>query len=258
MRDFALYLGHIKLTILIGIGSILASVFISYVAVLLFHIPFVWSNFILAIIIPAIIAPSVSWFFLKIYFKLEKLEQEMRRLATYDSLTGLLSRKVFLDLGETLYKKIKAENKSFTVLYIDLDNFKIINDAYGHHVGDEVLRFLGKELLGTFREKDIIGRLGGEEVAVILLDTKLETISNIIKRIQYKFSHANLMFEEKVLNFTVSIGIAAISKKDDNLTLDNLIAQADKALYKAKNSGKNCAYLYRGQESYEELTPRKK
>lgn len=252
MREFILKLGHFNLTLLIGLFSILLSVFIAYSAILLFDIPFVWSNFVLAIIIPAIIAPSVSWFFLKLYFKVEKLERDMRTLATYDTLTGLLSRKAFLSRGELLYKQIQQKGNSVIVLYFDLDNFKNINDTYGHDGGDKVLSYFGTTLLNTFRENDLIGRLGGEEIAVMLLPIELIHLIEIIKSIQENISSANIMQENKSINFTTSIGIA-IAKPKDKLSLDTLISQADKALYKAKNSGKNCAYIYKGEGDYEQL-----
>ena len=252
MREFASKLGHIKLTFVIGFISVLLSVAIAYSAVIIFGTPFIWTNFILAIIIPAIIAPSVSWFFLKMYFRMEELEHEMRIMATYDPLTGLLTRKAFLDMSEEIYKKVLKDKRVFSVLYIDLDDFKKINDVYGHEGGDKVLSFFGEKLISIFRENDIIGRLGGEEMAVLVLDVEPKVLAGIIKRMQKAISSANIILDKQSINFTASIGIS-ICTPQNRIPLDGLLAQADKALYKAKNSGKNCAYIYKGEENYEQL-----
>ena len=250
MRKFASKLGHFKLTFIIGFISVLFSVAIAYSAVIVFDIPFIWSNFVLAIVIPAIVAPSISWFFLKMYFRVEELEREMRIMATYDHLTGLFTRKAFLDMSEEVYERALEENGIFGILYIDIDNFKKINDFYGHEGGDKVLSYFGEKLISIFGRNDIIGRLGGEEVAVLVADVEFELLARTIKSMQRAISSANIVIDKQMINFTASIGIS-IYTPQNRIPLDALLAQADKALYRAKNSGKNCAYIYKGEEKYE-------
>jgi len=243
-------LGHIGTSIAIGVVSVFGSVAIVLIAIVLFDIPFVLTNFAFAIIVPAIIAPSISWYFLKLYFKIEAMESQMRTLATYDNLTGLLSRKAFMDSARDILRYTKESPSNITFLYLDLDNFKQINDKYGHDGGDRVLKFVGNTLL-KYLPNDIIGRLGGEEIGIVLTDTSIVKTTQILSDIQKIFSEVGVRVEDISIQFTASIGMMSITEHD--IELNRALLCADKALYKAKNSGKNCIYLYKSEDDYERL-----
>ena len=252
MRAFITYLGQVRLTLLITVISILISLLIVYLAITFFGVPFLKEGFILAVVIPAVIAPSISWSFLKLYFKIEHLEQEMRTIATYDSLTGLLSRKAFLDMGRLLYQ----EEENLSLLYLDIDNFKQINDTYGHEGGDCVLRNFGKSLREVLRQETLVGRLGGEEVAILFTGIPLEALHNITLRIQDQIEQTSILIEGNPIVFTVSIGVATRTLSHAT-TLEALISHADHALYIAKNHGKDCAYLATAAKEYALFVPAK-
>ncbi len=243
-------LGHMGTSIAIGVISVLGSVAIVLIAIVLFDIPFVQTNFAFAIVIPAIVAPSISWHLLKLYFKIEAMESQMRMLVTYDNLTGLLSRKAFMDSAKNILRCTEESPSNITFLYLDLDNFKQINDKYGHDGGDKVLKFVGDTLLKYF-SNDIVGRLGGEEIGIVLTDTSIVKTTQILSDIQKIFSEIGIRVEDISIQFTASIGMMIVTEYD--IELNRALHYADKALYKAKNSGKDCIYLYRREDDYERL-----
>jgi len=243
-------LGHMGTSIAIGVIAVFGSVAIVLIAIVLFNIPFIQTNFAFAIVIPAIVAPSISWHFLKLYFKIEAMESQMRILATYDNLTGVLSRKAFMDSARDIFSCKESSYSSITLLYLDLDNFKQINDKYGHDGGDRVLKFVGDTLLKYF-PNDIIGRLGGEEIGIVLIDISINRSTQILLDIQKIFSEVGVRGEDISIQFTVSIGMIVISEYGTEL--NRALHYADKALYQAKNSGKNCIYLYKSENNYERL-----
>ncbi len=251
-HGFLSSMGRTRAVAFISIVSVILSLIVSYLVSLMLNVPLGYKGVIPAVVVPSLVAPAVTWYFLSAYFKIEKLEYQMRRFATYDSLTGLLRRQAFWEIGEKWYQQVKMERKPITVLYMDLDNFKQINDNYGHQSGDEVLAFFGKTLLESFRTKDILGRLGGEEAGAILVDVTVDDVKRIIDSVQKKLADNDILRGESIEDFGVSVG--AVIDNGDADTLDTLLLRADKALYKAKKSGKNCAYLYIDDKRFRLLT----
>jgi len=159
--------------------------------------------------------------------------------ARIDYLTNLSNRRYFMEQAEAeLHRALRYET-SFALLMIDIDHFKQINDTYGHKTGDLVLQKLSELLKQSLREVDILGRIGGEEFAILLPESKLENAVEVAERLRTQIANSILVEENGVaIRFTVSVGIALLDSA--NKTLDALFAQADEALYKAKNSGRNC------------------
>jgi len=121
---------------------------------------------------------------------------------------------------------------------IDIDHFKGINDNHGHKAGDTVLQRLGDILRETLRTVDVIGRLGGEEFAVLLPEADLQSATEVAERLRERVENTHVVLEAgPPLQFTVSIGVTALQEKNTNL--DILLTRADKALYQAKESGRN-------------------
>lgn len=188
------------------------------------------------------IAPLVTWFLIGLIIKIDKLEQRQRKLITYDELTGLISRRTFFEKFDEL-KEITEKNKThITLAYMDLDDFKKINDVYGHNAGDQALKSFAQILSNAARANDIIARIGGEEFAIILPETKIEDAHMILERIRKTVSSKELIIEGKKLSISMSTGLAHY--QGDALKIDKLVSQADKAMYKAKSEGKNCISLY--------------
>ena len=168
--------------------------------------------------------------------KIEKINEDLYKLAHKDYLTGINNRRSFYIQGKkALENSIKTES-SFSLLMMDLDNFKTINDTYGHDMGDKVLLEFCSIVQSCIEEDDIFGRLGGEEFAVILLNKDEKTVDAISESIRAKCEHTLVDFEEKQLNFTVSFGL---SQREDFDNIDKIMQKSDQLMYRAKQSGKN-------------------
>lgn len=162
---------------------------------------------------------------------------ELKRLATTDLLTNLSNRAHFIDSAEAELRRADRFNRDLSVLMIDIDFFKRINDGYGHAAGDEALRVFARALLKETREIDLLGRLGGEEFAVLLPETSPEAALLVAERIRTAVESSSFSFHRSApICFTVSIGLAYLQSGD---SLDSLLARADEALYRAKHSGRN-------------------
>lgn len=198
---------------------------------------------IISVVCPALIAPLVTWYLVKLLIKINDLEQKQRRLATYDELTGVMTRRAFFENFETL-KKIADRNKSnLTLAYIDIDDFKPINDNFGHAAGDKALESFSNVLKRGVRNSDIIARIGGEEFAILLPDTDITGAYTILERLRQMVASEPLKIEGDKINLSISIGLTH-NPKGRELMVDQLVQQADKALYQAKSEGKNCIVQY--------------
>ncbi len=166
--------------------------------------------------------------------KLQQTEEDAAR----DGLTGHNNRKAFDREMETLYKKYQAEGAGFSLLVVDIDFFKKFNDDYGHQVGDLVLEAVGSILHKGVKGSDFPARYGGEEFVVILPDTSLEDATIVAEqlRIQISVKKPAVDSEKPMRKITASIGAAQINNRD---TIRSIIERADKALYLAKDSGRN-------------------
>lgn len=171
--------------------------------------------------------------------------------ANYDSLTGLANRKQFTDrLGQMIED---PDNPAFTLLFIDIDEFKEVNDTYGHALGDKLLALVAKRFYSSIRKTDLLARLGGDEFTVILYDVKdnsiIEKIGNdILENIAKPFT-----VENQVIHISVSIGI--VKYPEDAVALDALLQHADEAMYSSKEQGKN-RFSYFNQNLHNSVTRR--
>jgi two-component system cell cycle response regulator len=158
--------------------------------------------------------------------------------AYLDPLTGAFNRRFLEEKEHELFLKYKTLQEKVIVLMFDIDNFKKINDTYGHDVGDIVLSEIGEIVRKILRSNDIFIRYGGEEFLIILEDLKLKDTIKIAEKIRKSIAeHKIKINEEKTLNVTVSIGISEVRKEDKSLF--DAIKRADEKLYSAKRSGKN-------------------
>ena len=162
-----------------------------------------------------------------------------RSAASIDHLTGLLNRRAFLDSALSLCARHGALGQPVTMLMLDLDHFKSINDRFGHAIGDEVLRVFATGARSSMRGSDIVGRLGGEEFAVIVPEP-MEFAARIAERLRAAFEDAGVNIAGHAIGATVSIG-AAMSYEPVT-DIGALIARADAALYRAKHDGRNRVY----------------
>ena len=159
-------------------------------------------------------------------------------LATKDTLTGLNNRSQFNDSLAQKLERCRRQRRSFSLMLLDLDNFKQVNDNYGHKIGDDVLKEFSHVLCSSIRGTDSVFRFGGDEFAVLIDDPAFTTNKVIAQRIMQLVAQSQLM---KQYNVTTSIGFTLASSQDCE---NEIFARADKGLYKAKASGRNCAKAY--------------
>jgi two-component system cell cycle response regulator len=164
--------------------------------------------------------------------------QQSVSMAITDSLTGLYNRH-FLDahLNNMVNSSINNK-KSFSVMILDMDHFKAVNDTYGHDAGDEILKALTKRIIDSIRSSDLAARIGGEEFMVLLPETNIADAYILADRIRAKIGTTPFVVSHEIeLTKTISIGIAELNLSGDNAAA--MIKRADNALYEAKNTGRN-------------------
>lgn len=176
----------------------------------------------------------------------QKASQQQLTLEAYtDVLTGAANRRHFLAKAEDMLRAAQRRNESLALLMFDLDHFKSINDLLGHAAGDEVLKHFAGCARELMRERDLFGRLGGEEFAALLFDTGPDAALGVAQRLlQHVRSHPATAAGQPVA-YTVSVGVTALEPGQPAPTVDGLLDQADRALYRAKSGGRDRAVLHR-------------
>ncbi len=177
--------------------------------------------------------------FMLIYMNYTYLINKIRKLSYTDKLTGALSRGFFIKLLEVKMAELKRTEKNLVLAILDIDDFKKVNDTYGHVVGDEVLRGFTDNLRDTIRQNDIICRYGGEEFLILMEVSSEKEASLAIKRL-----HASVRgnkITEHEISVTFSGGMEFLTKKDSTRDIDEIIKLIDKRLYEAKSAGKDCS-----------------
>jgi diguanylate cyclase (GGDEF)-like protein len=169
--------------------------------------------------------------------KRKRLEKKLFEMATTDPLTGVCNRRRIFELADAEFKKNKRYGSSLSVIMIDIDNFKQVNDRYGHDVGDTVLKTLIQTCQPNLRTTDHLGRLGGEEFIVLLTETKLSDAEKCAEKLRDIIEATAVPVKENEINITISLGVAAIGAQDESF--NDTLKRADKALYRAKSEGRN-------------------
>ncbi len=182
----------------------------------------------------------------------ENLKTHLSELAMTDELTALFNRRAFVSYFEKELSRAKRNAEDISLLMIDIDFFKKINDKYGHHVGDIVLQHFSNVAKNTIRNEDTIGRIGGEEFAVLLPNTTINTAGLIAERLRKAIENTFVEHEGQKITFTVSIGIAMFDDKD--MVPEALMKNADDALYNAKENGRNRVMLYNAKQNNAKAT----
>ena len=168
----------------------------------------------------------------------KRMEAELHNLASTDPLTGLPNRRHFLaTLEQEAARKRRFPEVSASLLMLDLDHFKLVNDTHGHAAGDMVLRRFAVLLRDSLRKTDLAGRLGGEEFAVLLIGTDLDSAAEFAERLRCEFDAERVVIEGQSIHTTVSVGVTAL--RQDDPSADDALARADMALYQAKAEGRN-------------------
>lgn len=166
-----------------------------------------------------------------------RLFEAVQQFATTDDLTGLYNRRHFMELAQREFERARRYKRDLSAMIFDLDHFKRVNDAYGHPVGDEVLRAIGRLCREKLREADPIGRYGGEEFAALMVETSLQDAEQAAERLRREVEKMIVHTQAGEIKVTISIGLARLD--DNSPNLETLLARADQAMYIAKHKGRN-------------------
>ncbi len=182
--------------------------------------------------------------FLELFFifrpltrRIDSAQDALEAVARTDPLTGCWNRRALMQAGETMWSLARRQERPLSTIICDIDKFKGINDAYGHGIGDEAIKFFAQVCLDALRQYDVLGRFGGAEFVLILPDTKEEDAAQVAERIRAGFESKTIEAEGVSFQMTASFGVAALSHQDD--MLHAIIDRAERALYVAKGSGRN-------------------
>lgn len=174
------------------------------------------------------------------------LTEELGYQASHDTLTNLLNRRAFEQRLQTLLTRLKEYPGDHALCYLDLDQFKVVNDTCGHVAGDELLRRLAKRLQNQVRKRDTVARLGGDEFGVLLEDCPPEKAWQLVSNLHQCINEFQFVWNDQSFHVGASIGLVPINSPDT--TLDELLAAADRACYVAKDGGRNRVHLYRSDD----------
>ena len=169
--------------------------------------------------------------------ELEISNKKLSKLAITDFLTAIPNRRYFITMAEQLFYMSKRDGKPLSLLMLDIDNFKRVNDNYGHQTGDDVLVMVTEKVKENLRKADLLGRVGGEELGIVLVDTNLDGAIVIAEKLRGAIEVESHQKDSASINVTVSVGCSELREADTDLSI--LYARADKHLYRAKAKGRN-------------------
>ena len=188
--------------------------------------------------VPELLARVKTHLQLKKYREeLQKALSDLEQLVITDALTGIPNRRHLFEFAAKQLHQAELYQRPLSLLMLDVDHFKKINDNYGHAVGDEVLKLVANNLKRTLRQEDCLSRFGGEEFVAILPETDIEEAIMIGERVRLNIAELGILAQDHCLNITISLGISALKPDDQNI--DDLLKRADDALLEAKRSGRN-------------------
>jgi diguanylate cyclase (GGDEF)-like protein len=185
-------------------------------------------------IITTLLLLGLIYFFMaRLIKKLDEARQTIEKIAITDELTTLFNRRHILSRFQEEFEKFRRRHEKVSCIMADIDNFKSINDSYGHQTGDQVLMFISALMRNTVRAYDIPGRYGGDEFLIILPDTDLEDARNLAERIRTRAG------EEPINTVTVTLSLGVVCVQESDQSVDDIIRRADENLYTAKKNGRD-------------------
>jgi diguanylate cyclase (GGDEF)-like protein/PAS domain S-box-containing protein len=161
---------------------------------------------------------------------------QLKKEASEDALTGVANRKYMQAIIESKIREYKTVGVPFGLSFIDIDNFKRVNDTYGHEIGDEILKLMVKTVSSSLRKHDRIGRWGGEEFIILLTDIDQDGLALVSEKIRQLVENSKLRLPEQELSVTISMGSSKVCEDD---TVDSLVQRCDQLMYQSKKTGKN-------------------
>jgi diguanylate cyclase (GGDEF)-like protein len=178
----------------------------------------------------------------------KKVEKALEELAVTDPLTGLFNRRHFFNIAEFLLAEATRYKHPLSLIILDIDHFKQVNDTYGHAVGDEAIKLLSATIKTLIRASDVAARFGGDEFVLLLPETNLEQAVKFADRLRFSLKDKTFSASQIQFHFTISIGVAGFLVPSNSV--DELLEHADRALYAAKQEGKNQVQVYQRPENH--------
>jgi len=237
MRELIRRYGVIRLTIGATLLSILLSVMIMMGVNLLSGQGIPREGYLVPILAPGIIAPLLSHGTFRVIAQLDEAERRLHFLTRTDELTGAFSRRYFFDLAMLELDRAERYHSPFSIAILDFDNFKLINDRFGHLAGDRALREVSRICQETIRETDLFARYGGDEFIFLLPQAEQVQAVEVLRRVVERIAAFSFESQASRVSPRVSIGVHSYGPK--SLTLDAILEKADLALYKSKQMGGN-------------------
>jgi diguanylate cyclase (GGDEF)-like protein len=167
----------------------------------------------------------------------KQIEEKLKELATTDELTRIYNRRHSLELSSREFERIKRYGAALSMLMVDIDNFKSVNDTYGHNVGDEALKAFAEIGKSVLRKVDVFGRIGGEEFAVLFPDTELNDAIILAERLRQAIQESCVQTSKGPIHFSISVGVTHVTERLHNI--GDLLKVTDGALYRVKENGRN-------------------
>ncbi len=230
-------LGPVKLLLLLTISASILSFSISILLRLLIDGYIVWRAMLFPLAVPILLTPFIGYFFVTLLFELDKTKNQLTVLSMTDDLTGLFNRRYFLVQAQKELTRAQRYGQEFSMLFIDLDDFKMINDRYGHPAGDKILRMVGSVCMDELREVDVLSRYGGDEFAILTPGLQTSQAVQYADRLRKLLAETKTLYHGHVLRTAVSIGVVTWTPAISDM--EGLIYLMDRAMYAAKNGGKN-------------------
>ena len=200
------------------------------------------TTWVIGTVTPLVVAPIVSWYFVHVMQELRTARDLAQTLSITDVLTGVFNRRHFLAQAEAEFAKAQRYKIAMSIIMLDIDHFKSVNDSYGHSAGDNVLVGVSQVIAKCLREPDVLARYGGEEFIVLLPQTGSDEAMVVVERIRQEVATLKVPHgDAQSISVTVSLGVAAISESAN--TLETLLKHADAALYQGKARGRNQSVL---------------
>lgn len=195
-----------------------------------------------SVVITLLTGPIILYFFVALISQLDRSEAKLRALSIMDDLTDVYNRRYFIEQAEKEIAKAMRYGNVFSVLALDIDHFKKINDTYGHFAGDAVLQAMCNTCMNNLRTMDIFARFGGEEFMFLIPESNKIDIEAFAEKILQALEKTEVFYHNDTIRFTVSIGVKTYDASVTSLEI--LLKAADDALYEAKRRGRNCIVVH--------------